>query len=205
MGTDMGFLRVAAILLLGLSTHAKAALVTPCPVTVSDRLADGVLQCERSLSASQDFRGGDPRGYTVNQHAFFNEAQWAYVGGAVGKTSGQSGSVTLKPLNPLADFLLIFKGPNAHSIIGIFIPYSAVQNGLSLTWLSPFLKSGKKPIYQDVSHISLYARTADIPLPPPEEEHIPDVPVRWSFVAILAMLWMFWQKSRRSRQTFFRN
>lgn len=193
----MSVLRIAAALLLGLSFQAKAAFVTPCPVTISDRLAAGALQCERSISASQDFRGGDPRGYTVNQQAFFNETQWSYVGSAAGKTSGQSGSVMLKPLNPLSDFLLIFKGPNAHSIIGIFVPYSAVRDGLSVAWLSPFLKSGKKPIYQDVSHISLYARAADIPLPPPPEESIPDVPVRGLFIAILAMLWMVWQKSGR--------
>lgn len=196
----MFFLRISAVLLLGLSGAAQAALVVPCPVTVSERLAAGTLQCERSISASQDFRGGSQSSYTVNQQAFFNETEWAYIGGAAGKASGQSGAVTLKPLNPLADFLLIFKGPNAHSLVGIFVPYSAIGDGLSLSWLSPFLKSGKKPIYQDVSHISLYARVADLPLPPPpEEENVPDVPLHWSFFGILAMLIMFWQKRQVSR------
>lgn len=146
---------------LFISFSVKSAMITSCSPVILERLSANESVCQQSIRSSQDFRqGNDIRGYTVNIEQFFGTSSWQYLGGASGRTSGQSGTLSLPALTvPFRDLLLVFKGPNAHGIVGLLLtPQQLSKMMQSYAWQSPFLKKGKKPIFQDVSHISLYAR-----------------------------------------------
>lgn len=152
-----------------MSTNSYAAFVSSCSQMITTRLntddRDSVL-CEQSTRSSQDFRGGSQTDlYTVNKDGFGGVSDWSYIGGMDGKTSGNSGVAWMTALPKEFNYvLLLFKGPSSHGIIGLSLPREALT--MSWSWSSPFSKSGKKEQFQDVSHISLYARVASNEIDP---------------------------------------
>lgn len=152
---------------------ANAAIIT-CEATIATNVS-GASACERSTTQDQDFLNTNP--ITVNaEGGFFDFTDWQFFGKigeegppatGAGTGEGQSGTYDLDGFATLVnadDVMLIFKDGQGTFLVGYLLA------NLVGTWDSPFEEppfdfNGASP--KDVSHISVYFRGQDTPVPTP--------------------------------------
>lgn len=154
-------LQLIAVLLLLWAVPAQASTVDCYPATLTK--VQYAVDCEKSLTATQDFLNTDPT--TVNSEMFFGYTDWAFLKKDDPAGNGQTGtwSLTNNEWLTYANIMLIFKDGNGTTLLG----YLLGSPNTSGTWSSPFsmpefnVCNQNQPdctTIKNVSHISYYAR-----------------------------------------------
>ncbi|HSN71239.1 MAG TPA: PEP-CTERM sorting domain-containing protein, partial [Steroidobacteraceae bacterium] len=126
----------------------------------------GTTSCERSTTENQDFLNNDP--ITVNAEMFFGFDDWTFADRDELEGPALSGTWDLTgiDLTDVTDVMLIFKSGQGTFLVGYLVADGVTSGDWTTPFTDPPFDFPGAADARDVSHISYYVRTGDMPPPP---------------------------------------